>query len=128
MKKILRKNKKGFTLIELIIVIAILAILAAVAIPSFIGLTDQANRGKDIANATAIVTAINTYNALNVGNEFDGNTTDADIQQKLKDANLWPQGMQTAADITNAMERVDFNGKVAIVNTAQPSASASTST
>ena len=35
MKKIIRKKSKGFTLIELIIVIAILAVLAAIALPKY---------------------------------------------------------------------------------------------
>lgn len=60
----LKRNKKGFTLIELIVVIAILAILAAIAIPSFIGITQTAQTNVAMANGTAIATAINTYNAL----------------------------------------------------------------
>lgn len=35
MKKLIRKKSKGFTLIELIIVIAILAVLAAIALPKY---------------------------------------------------------------------------------------------
>lgn len=40
-------NKKGFTLIELIVVIAILAILALIAIPRFAGFTDKAKMAAD---------------------------------------------------------------------------------
>ena len=49
MKKLL--NKKGFTLIELIVVIAILAILALILIPSILNYIGEANRAKDQANA-----------------------------------------------------------------------------
>lgn len=57
MFKNLRKKKKGFTLIELIIVIAILAILAAVAIPRLGSMTTKASRSADIASAKTIANA-----------------------------------------------------------------------
>jgi len=49
MKKLL--NKKGFTLIELIVVIAIIAILAAILIPALADYIDAANEARDQANA-----------------------------------------------------------------------------
>lgn len=56
MKKALKK-KKGFTLIELIIVIAILGILAAIAVPRFAGTRETARAGADRANAKIIYDA-----------------------------------------------------------------------
>jgi type IV pilus assembly protein PilA len=51
MKKL---NKKGFTLIELIVVIAILAILAAILIPAVTGYIAKAQNGRDQANCRAL--------------------------------------------------------------------------
>lgn len=48
MKKILKK--KGFTLIELIVVITILGILVAIAVPSILGYIDEANTAVENAN------------------------------------------------------------------------------
>ena len=44
------KNKKGFTLIELIVVIAILAVLAAIIIPTVASNIARANDARDLAN------------------------------------------------------------------------------
>ena len=51
MLKNLRKNKKGFTLIELIIVIVILVILVAIAVPAVSGQIAKANKSKVASNA-----------------------------------------------------------------------------
>jgi prepilin-type N-terminal cleavage/methylation domain-containing protein len=93
-----RKNKKGFTLIELIIVIAILAILAAIAIPMFTGITESANNAVNQANASNIATAYNAYQALNPNEPITTNTQAA-IIPTLDAAGLWPAGMDpTIAD------------------------------
>ena len=48
------KKKKGFTLIELIIVIAIIAILAAIAIPNFLSIQRKSKVKADVASAKNI--------------------------------------------------------------------------
>lgn len=46
-----RMNKKGFTLVELLIVIAVLGIIAGIAVPSMSGVTDTFKRKADIETA-----------------------------------------------------------------------------
>lgn len=57
------KNKKGFTLVELVVVIAVLAILAAIAIPIVTGVVDKANAATDAANAQAYESAFKMLTA-----------------------------------------------------------------
>lgn len=48
------KSNKGFTLVELIVVIAILGILGAIAVPRISGITETAQKQADISNAKLI--------------------------------------------------------------------------
>lgn len=54
-------KKKGFTLIELIVVIAILGILAAVLIPRFSGFQDKARETQALTDAKQVATAIDSF-------------------------------------------------------------------
>lgn len=83
MMKLMRKkiNKKGFTLIELIVVIAILGILAIIAIPRFTGMRADANEGAVIANLRTIQTAAEVAAAKN--NIEIEDVTDAQIGAAL---------------------------------------------
>lgn len=64
MIKTLKKNEKGFTLVELVVVIAILAILAALLVPRIMGNVEDAKSSKEEANARTIASEITTYNAV----------------------------------------------------------------
>ncbi|MBI2434758.1 MAG: prepilin-type N-terminal cleavage/methylation domain-containing protein [Candidatus Hydrogenedentes bacterium] len=59
------KKNKGFTLIELMIVVAIIAIIAAIAIPNLLRSRMQSNESAAIGNLRTIVGAEVAYHAAN---------------------------------------------------------------
>ena len=63
-------SKKGFTLIELMIVVAIIGILAAIAIPNFLAMQLRAKRAELPSNLDGVRTAEKAYHA-----EWDGFTS-----------------------------------------------------
>jgi len=65
-------NRKGFTLIELMIVVAIIGILAAIAIPNFLAMQMRAKRAELPTNLDGLRTAEKAYHA-----EWDGFTAAA---------------------------------------------------
>ena len=81
-----RQMQKGFTLIELMIVVAIIAILAAIAIPAYQGYIAEAKEGKSESNyanavrefkgAQAQVVAGTTDAASDLYDTYEANTTD----------------------------------------------------
>lgn len=56
----MRRNKKGFTLIEMLVVIAIIAVLVSVIIPTVIVTTDKAAAAADAANLRNVLGHMNS--------------------------------------------------------------------
>jgi type IV pilus assembly protein PilA len=61
------RNEKGFTLIELMIVVVIIGILAAIAIPNFIAMQDRAKEGSTKANMHTLQLSAEDYGVQNDG-------------------------------------------------------------
>ena len=74
------KNKivKGFTLIEMIVVMAIIAVLAAILVPTIGGYLEMANNAVDISNAHSIENALRAYSMF-----------DPDGAESLQESNVW---------------------------------------
>ena len=58
-----QKNNKGFSLVELIVVIAIMAVLVGVLAPQLIRYVEKSRESTDIQNCDNIVTALKAYYA-----------------------------------------------------------------
>ena len=91
----MKKTKRGFTIVELVVVIAVIAILSAVMIPTFSNVTDNAKKSAALQEAS---TALTTVIA-----EEDGQL-DSDYDYYFISGNYWftvEEGKLTATNKPN---------------------------
>ena len=86
----MKMSKKGFTIVELVIVIAVIGILAAVLIPTFSGIVEKANRTAALENARNEISNYLIYNEADIegieNTYYNGTDTTED---KLWDGKYW---------------------------------------
>ena len=78
----LSKNKDGFTIVELLIVIVVIAILAAITIVAFNGVTARANTSSAQSAASTVVKKIEAYHAENAEYPTESQLTDTESNGK----------------------------------------------
>lgn len=99
MKLGFKRGEKGFTLVELMVVMAIMALLASIVVPAVSGNKKTSQETQTKQDASAVDTAVGKYNADS--NSAESLTTD-NTTQVLGDnaaqvtSNRWPEGKITA--------------------------------
>ncbi len=97
-KRNLKSNNKGFTLVELIVVLVILAILAAILVPALLGYIDQAKSKQSMINARTVLTAAQAEMSAIYGSK------------------AVPEDIKTGTHNANFKKTADFNSLTPSVN------------
>lgn len=98
------KNKKGFTLMEMLIVIAIIVILLAIAIPSFNNSLNKAKTAADEANVRSYYAEVMVKNMTADTDKVDLKTTDVQDDMKNSGYTLQAKGATVTATGTTVDE------------------------
>ena len=115
------KQRKGFNLIELMIVIAIIIILAAIAIPNYLRMTDRARRSRVAGDFTSIATALGAYQIdwgmypkIESAEEFGKGKPDAAITGELSGGAKATANVPSATTLTGEKGGIEYMSATSI--------------
>lgn len=108
-----RSNKKGFTLVEIIVVLVILAILAAIAVPAVLGYVNDAKESKYISEARAIYIVVQTEEAkFRAENGLNTKSTitygDAEVVTPPTESNAGAGTMKKSDLVNTIQDKTEF--------------------
>ena len=107
----LRKSKKGFTLVELIVVLVILAILAALLVPALTGYIDKAKQKKVVAETRQCVMAAQTLYDEAYGKDGTDAAPGADAIESLAEVNGEVSEVAVNENVISKLKYTDASGK-----------------
>lgn len=116
MKKLM--NKKGFTLIEMLVVIAIIAVLVAIIVPTVTSATKKANAATDAANLRSVMAEANIYvlsNDVDISGSTAVDLTDhvQDVACKSDEGELKVEGKDGVVTAYFGTHDVDYYANIA---------------
>ena len=110
-----KKNKKGFTLVELVIVIAVLAVLAAIAVPTVTNVINSANVNTDKSNAQTIELALKSAYSEAAAGTWTTNDGVVDPSTLTVDSALQHEGLGDITTLNNNVKEKSSSGTLVFV-------------
>lgn len=115
------QRKRGFTLIELVVVLAVLAIIMAIAVPMFSGVRDQAKVDSDMATMASIAKLAEfEYVRQDLASKVVKELTNPTVQKLVEDNFAEDKFFQSndLKEVTSSMVDVTFGnkGKIASID------------